>query len=416
MSSALLILFLFWSVAEGQTLSQGMDDTRAFTTGGSASWFGETTTYKNDGDAVQSGAITDFQQTWMQTTMYGPCTFSFWWKVSSENNYDYLQFYIDGVFQVHISGEQDWQQKWFVLANAQAYTLKWVYEKDESEFDGSDCGWVDWLQRGAPATGNTYTGDDHAIALWQMENDGSGGVEPDDSISAVTLTRTDAVALDTTNYREASASGSFNAAGSAMYCGVASLPAEFPLTSSNNQMSFCFWVRCTTLPGLGSNQVAAANSTEVAPFKGTWGVFLYNQAGNTKIQFFTCNDNPLSSREYAYHGSALAQSRWYHVGVTFNNDTHAWTIRVWDDFDAVILGTDASGNFVNTACYKGEELHVGGQDVFGYRIRGNLDEVVFFNDLLTATEIDQIRQGCYRNAIVPEPSKKRGQVIVIRNN
>ncbi len=40
----------------------------------------------------------------------GPGTVTFWWKVSSEANYDWLSFYVDGVLQDRISGEVGWQQ------------------------------------------------------------------------------------------------------------------------------------------------------------------------------------------------------------------------------------------------------------------------------------------------------------------
>ena len=67
---------------------------------------------------------------------------SFHWKVSSESNYDYLRFYIDGSEQSKISGDTDWQQKSYVLS-AGNKTLKWCYTKDYSDDSGSDAGWVD---------------------------------------------------------------------------------------------------------------------------------------------------------------------------------------------------------------------------------------------------------------------------------
>jgi len=40
----------------------------------------------------------------------GAGTVTFWWKVSSEANHDWLSFYADGVLQDRISGEVGWQQ------------------------------------------------------------------------------------------------------------------------------------------------------------------------------------------------------------------------------------------------------------------------------------------------------------------
>jgi len=75
-----------------------------------------------------------------------PGTVAFWWKVSSEANYDRLSFYVDGVLQDRISGEVGWQQKSCPLGGDGTHALVWVYSKDSNDADGSDRGWVDYLQ------------------------------------------------------------------------------------------------------------------------------------------------------------------------------------------------------------------------------------------------------------------------------
>jgi hypothetical protein len=52
-------------------------------TGGDANWSGQTVTTHDGMDAAQSGIVADSQETWMQTTVTGPGTLSFWWKVDS---------------------------------------------------------------------------------------------------------------------------------------------------------------------------------------------------------------------------------------------------------------------------------------------------------------------------------------------
>ena len=74
--------------------------------------------------------------------MTGPGTISFWWKVSSESNYDFLRFYIGSAEQQRISGNVDWQEESFEVP-AGTHTLKWQYDKDGSVTHGYDCGWVD---------------------------------------------------------------------------------------------------------------------------------------------------------------------------------------------------------------------------------------------------------------------------------
>jgi RHS repeat-associated protein len=95
---------------------------------------------------AESGSITHGQTTDMMTTVSGEGTLSFYWKVSSESSYDWLEFYIDGVRQDRISGEVDWQQKTYNLTGSGNRTLVWRYVKDGSVSEGDDCGWVDWLQ------------------------------------------------------------------------------------------------------------------------------------------------------------------------------------------------------------------------------------------------------------------------------
>lgn len=128
------------------TLGEAVDNTGlTWSSGGSAHWFGQTATSYYGGDASQSGVVIDDAYTWMQTTVAGPGTLSFYWKVSSESGYDFLEFYIDGVLQTEISGEVSWQQKSFSLASG-SHTIAWSYSKDRSVSAGSDAGWVDRVQ------------------------------------------------------------------------------------------------------------------------------------------------------------------------------------------------------------------------------------------------------------------------------
>lgn len=67
---------------------------------------------------------------------------SFYYKVSSEQHYDYLRFYIDGTQQDEWSGNEDWTQVSFPV-RAGRRTFEWTYSKDESSSDGSDTAWID---------------------------------------------------------------------------------------------------------------------------------------------------------------------------------------------------------------------------------------------------------------------------------
>lgn len=126
------------------SLTQALDDpNRTWITGGSAPWTGQFVTTHDGLDAAESGAISDREESWMETTVTGPGALSFWWKVSSESNFDNLRFYVNGSQQgVGISGETDWQQ-WTVDLPSGSQTLRWQYSKDNFSSGGLDRAWVD---------------------------------------------------------------------------------------------------------------------------------------------------------------------------------------------------------------------------------------------------------------------------------
>ena len=124
-------------------LTAACDTTLAFTTGGDAEWFSQTSVYHDLGDAAQSGAIGDDQESWMETTVEGEGTLVFWWNCSSGEG-DYLDFSIDGRYRAtHTTG---WQQKTYAIVGFGTHTLRWRYYKNASGSSGSDCGWVDYVQ------------------------------------------------------------------------------------------------------------------------------------------------------------------------------------------------------------------------------------------------------------------------------
>ena len=67
---------------------------------------------------------------------------NFYYKVSSESNYDKLHFYIDGSEKNNWSGEVAWTQASYALTPGN-HELKWEYTKDVSVSSGSDCAWID---------------------------------------------------------------------------------------------------------------------------------------------------------------------------------------------------------------------------------------------------------------------------------
>ena len=91
----------------------------------------------------RSGSIGDGQSTSIARTVSGARTVTFKWKTSSEEGYDKLAFYIDGMEIKSISGETSWTTESINVAGNGMHTIRWTYSKDGSVSSGSDCGWID---------------------------------------------------------------------------------------------------------------------------------------------------------------------------------------------------------------------------------------------------------------------------------
>ena len=137
----------------------------------------------------------DGQTSWMERTVEGPAYVSFWWRGSSESYYDFYSYTVDGVVQELYSGVREWQRVSLFLA-AGSHTVRWSYEKDESEASGEDAVFVDELsviaayadlkvsQGGGPVTspwnmdfGSVLEGSAFVDRILTVTNEGNLGIE-----------------------------------------------------------------------------------------------------------------------------------------------------------------------------------------------------------------------------------------------
>lgn len=115
-----------------------------WTTEGDGLWNSQTTTNHDGVDAARSGPIDQDEESVLETTVVGPGTISFWWKVSSELDEDFLTFYIDDNDVAEISGESGWTFRSFAVPSG-TQVLRWIYSKNGGGV-GLDAGWVDQVQ------------------------------------------------------------------------------------------------------------------------------------------------------------------------------------------------------------------------------------------------------------------------------
>ena len=93
---------------------------------------------------ANSGSIGNYESSSLTITseFNQAAEFSFYYKVSSEDSYDFLYFYVDNEMKDRWSGEVGWTRASYSIP-AGTHTLKWKYEKDSSMEGGSDCAWID---------------------------------------------------------------------------------------------------------------------------------------------------------------------------------------------------------------------------------------------------------------------------------
>ncbi len=99
----------------------------------------------NSSFAAKSPTISHNQATTMSVTLNSesPGVISFWKKVSSEYNFDWLKFYINDNLQGQWSGTTDgWSQVTYTTP-AGMNTYKWEYSKDSMTSSLQDCAWID---------------------------------------------------------------------------------------------------------------------------------------------------------------------------------------------------------------------------------------------------------------------------------
>jgi hypothetical protein len=124
----------------------GTTDSYPWGTSGDADWFIDNTTVHEGNFALRSGDISDNQISTLSLigTVATAGHISFFKKVSSENNYDYLRFYIDSVQVAEWAGDIDWAEHSFAVT-AGLHSFEWKYEKDQSVSNGDDAAWIDFI-------------------------------------------------------------------------------------------------------------------------------------------------------------------------------------------------------------------------------------------------------------------------------
>ncbi|MEI6175180.1 MAG: T9SS type A sorting domain-containing protein, partial [Bacteroidota bacterium] len=118
----------------------------AWQTAGSAPWVVTNQDPWEGLYCVRSGAIPSYEnsQLFLDYTSAASDSISFWLSTSSEQDYDFLNFYIDDVLLGQWSGDTPWRRAAYPV-DAGEHTFKWSYNKDIALSWGLDRAWVDFI-------------------------------------------------------------------------------------------------------------------------------------------------------------------------------------------------------------------------------------------------------------------------------
>ena len=261
-----------------------------------------------------------------------------------------------------------------------------------------------------------FSSDVNCIALWNYES----GSLTTDSIGGNTLANTGVTANSA--HQQGSWSAEFNGVQEDFFKVLdADLAADFPLKDAFDDpvFSMAFWVyfRAFDNADLNPANMIFQKYRYEWPADGaprySWIVsvpydggdpakpFLFVEKGNGPLGAGTEGAWPISGGSVVY----FATDRWYHVAITYDDsDPDSLNIRIWDETAGSIINTSNTATGAWTAdMYVGTEpIHIGARELdtgagywYKWELDGYLDELVFFNDILTNDEIDQIRQGTY---------------------
>lgn len=158
------------------TLAEAAGDASlVFETGGNAAWIQILDSTSGNGFSVQSGKIWDNESTWIKTTVTGPGTLTFKWKVdceydyiSNESTWDHLKVVVDDGEVARIDGTIAWMSKRITFDTVGPHTIMWEFSKDDyNEEEFTDLAWLSEIKwtAGAVSDITVNVGDDKNIVV-----------------------------------------------------------------------------------------------------------------------------------------------------------------------------------------------------------------------------------------------------------
>jgi hypothetical protein len=170
---------------------------------GDANWIAQTRTSYDGVDAVESGSVFANESSRFSTSKQ-TTSVSFWYKVSSEEDWDFFEFYIDGSEIIKESGEVGWTQFTNSSLSNTNHTFEWRYTKDTYVDAGADKAWVDQISFDQNGGYQEWSNTNSASDNGEIDSDSDGLIDLVEYLvsgSSLSHDGSDSIALDA-NSRE----------------------------------------------------------------------------------------------------------------------------------------------------------------------------------------------------------------------
>lgn len=150
LSKVLVIAALLGHVSQlhaETSLESALDlDVQGLGVSNSASPWACSTIGSHDGfDVAVSSTISHNETTAFTLNLTGPDTVTFWWKTSTEQDFDLLSFSMNDVVTRELSGESEWEEQ-VINVPVGSHALRWAYTKDSDFSEGQDRAWIDEIR------------------------------------------------------------------------------------------------------------------------------------------------------------------------------------------------------------------------------------------------------------------------------
>ena len=240
---------------------------------------------------------------------------------------------------------------------------------------------------------NDFSGDANCVALWKVDN----GALTTDSKGGNTLTDNNTIGTDTVDFKEGDASAEFANANECFSITDANLDAGFPFKDgdTNKKVSVCFWLKFDTLPSVLGQSDFPWSKYDAGASKRSFAIRI--QEATDVLSLILGYNGGASFESSTDFGTTFSNSIWYHVGVTWQDSDKAYVMRIWDDNASDFLDSDITDNFTNNINIEDALMLINNISSVADSNYGDcrMDEVVVFKDVLSAGEIDQIRNGTF---------------------